>query len=485
MINYRIISRILGTLLFLLALLLASAGVLGLCYGERDYLTFGIPVALSLAGGCLLKTAGRRAENRMSRRDSYLIVTLAWVLFSAIGMLPFLIGGYEDRVAAAFFETMSGLTTTGATVLDNIDTLPPSVLFWRSLTHWFGGMGIVLFTIAVLPAMGMGELKLFSAESTGLKTEKLHPRIATTARWLWGVYMVLTLSCTAAYYVCGMSLFDAVNHAFSTVATGGFSTHQAGLGFYASPLLDYVATAFMFLSSINFTLLYLLLIKGRLREVLRDSELRCFILISFSAIAAVAAVLFFQRGYGAEEAFRQAAFHVVSLQSTTGFVNSDMMQWPPLLWAVMILVMAVGASTGSTTGGIKCVRVLAAWRVVVTEFRHILHPHALAPVRLNAAPLPAAVGRTIFAFFMAYALLVSAGVLLLAALGLPLLEALSVTVSSFSNVGPAFGHTVGPLDSWAALPDAGLWISSFLMLAGRLEIFSLLIIFTPAFWREN
>lgn len=485
MINFRIISRILGTLLFLLALLLASAGVLGLCYGEHDYATFGIPTALSLAGGCLLKTAGRRAENRMSRRDSYLIVTLAWVLFSAIGMLPFLIGGYEDRVAAAFFETMSGLTTTGATVLDNIDSLPRSVLFWRSLTHWFGGMGIVFFTIAVLPAMGMGDLKLFSAESTGLKTEKLHPRIATTARWLWGVYMLLTVSCTAALYLGGMSLFDAVNHAFSTVATGGFSTHQAGLGFYGSPLLEYVETAFMFLASINFTLLYLLLIKGRLREVLRDSELRCFIFISFSAIAVTTGVLFFTEPYTFEESFRNAAFHVVSLQSTTGFVNTDMMQWVPLLWVVMMLLIAIGASSGSTTGGIKCVRVLAAWRVMVTEFRHILHPHAMTPVRINNAPVPSSVRRTIFAFFIAYAVLIIANTLLLVALGLPLLDATSISLTSFSNVGPSFGHVVGPLDSWSAVPDLALWSCSLLMLAGRLEIFSLLILFTPGFWREN
>ena len=385
MVNTKINASILASLLYLEAVLMVACVGVGLYYGERDFSAFVLPMCIAVVLGSLLKFYSRGANRHMSRRDGYLIVSITWVVFTAVGMLPLLVGGYETRVAAAFFEIMSGFTTTGATVLTNIDSLPPSILFWRSLTHWMGGMGIVFFTIAVLPTMGTGDLKLFSAEATGMKLGKLHPRIRTTAQWLWAIYLTLTVSCALALWLAGMSPFDAVNHAMSTAATGGFSTHQDGIAWFQSSAVEYVELAFMFLASINFTLLYLLLIKGRPRS----------------------------------------------------------------------------------------------------EFKHILHPRAMLPVRIDGTTLTSQVVRTLTAFTALYLLLHIVSTFILVWTGLPFLDALAVSISSFSNVGPAFGHLFSPLDAWNSLSDAGLWTCSFMMLAGRLEIFSLLLPFFPSFWREN
>ena len=277
MLNIPIIYKALGTLLLLEALLLGLCFGMGFYFGEVNHLTFGLPSALAAVIGALLLYFGRHAENRMGRRDGFLIVSLTWVVFSLVGMLPFIVSGYQPRVAAAFFETMSGFTTTGATAFTDIDALPHSILLWRSITHWIGGMGIVFFTIAVLPNMGGGDVKLFSAEATGLKIGKLHPRISTTARWLWSIYSLLTITCMAAYFFGGMGLFDALCHGLSTIGTGGFSTHTDSIAWFQSPRLQWIATLFMFLASVNSTLLYLFFIKRRVRDVLHDDELRCFL----------------------------------------------------------------------------------------------------------------------------------------------------------------------------------------------------------------
>ncbi len=485
MINAKLIARVIGSLLFLEVLMLFLCYGVGLLYNERDITPFGIPALIAAVLGIALKAAGHKAENRMSRRDGYLIVSLTWLLYTLIGMLPFLVSGIETRVAAAFFESMSGWTTTGSSVLTNIDALPRAILFWRSLMHWFGGMGIVFFTIAVLPTMGIGDQKLFSAEATGLKTEKLHPRISTTARWLWSVYLLLTGTCCLAYYLGGMNLFDAVNHSLSTIATGGFSTHQASLAWFSSPTLEYLTTLFMFISGINFTLLYLFFIKRRWYDVFHDSELRCLLCIMGFAIAYITLLLHFHEGLPLETAFRYAAFNTTSLQSTTGMTVSDFTLWHPTAWMLLLLVTAVGACAGSTAGGIKCIRIVTAYKTMTNELRHILHPRAVLPVRINGNVVSEHVGQSIFAFLVAYFLCIFVGTLLSIAMGVPVLDALSACITSFSNAGPAFGHVLGPLDSWNIMPDGVLWINSLLMLAGRLEIFSLLLPFTLSFWRDN
>ena len=473
-------------MLYLLALLMSICFGMSYWFNEGStHLAFGIPMLIAFVAGALLQYFGRHAENCMGRRDGFLIVSLTWIVFSVIGMLPLIISGCQPRVSAAFFETMSGFTTTGATALDNIDSLPYSILTWRSMTHWIGGMGIVFFTIAVLPNMGDGGTKLFSAESTGLKIGKLHPRISTTARWMWSLYLLLTLTCTAAYYWGGMSLFDAVNHGLSTIGTGGFSTHQDSIAFFKSNRIQWIATLFMFIASINCTLLYLFFVKRRFKDVWHDGELRCFLVIFFTAALSITGILYFVEGIDIMSSLRIAFFNTVSLQSTTGFSDEDFMIWHLTIWLILSFISIIGACAGSTSGGLKCIRVLMVWKLTKTEFRQMLHPHAVLPVRINNTQITAQMGRTVFAFFVVYFILIMVACFFMVAMGHTLLDSFGLAISSFSNIGPSIGHQVGPLGSWSCLNDATLWINSFLMLAGRLEIFSLLLPFTPAFWRDE
>lgn len=486
MLHIPIIYKVLGTLLYLLALLMSICFGMSYWFNEGStHLAFGIPMLIAFVAGALLQYFGRHAENCMGRRDGFLIVSLTWIVFSVIGMLPLIISGCQPRVSAAFFETMSGFTTTGVTALDNIDSLPYSILTWRSMTHWIGGMGIVFFTIAVLPNMGDGGTKLFSAESTGLKIGKLHPRISTTARWMWSLYLLLTLTCTAAYYWGGMSLFDAVNHGLSTIGTGGFSTHQDSIAFFKSNRIQWIATLFMFIASINCTLLYLFFVKRRFKDVWHDGELRCFLVIFFTAALSITGILYFVEGIDIMSSLRIAFFNTVSLQSTTGFSDEDFMIWHPTIWLILSFISIIGACAGSTSGGLKCIRVLMVWKLTKTEFRQMLHPHAVLPVRINNTQITAQMGRTVFAFFVVYFILIMVACFFMVAMGHTLLDSFGLAISSFSNIGPSIGHQVGPLGSWSCLNDATLWINSFLMLAGRLEIFSLLLPFTPAFWRDE
>lgn len=485
MLNIPIIYKALGTLLLLEALLLGLCFGMGFYFGEVNHLTFGLPSALAAVIGALLLYFGRHAENRMGRRDGFLIVSLTWVVFSLVGMLPFIVSGCQPRVAAAFFETMSGFTTTGATAFTDIDALPHSILLWRSITHWIGGMGIVFFTIAVLPNMGGGDVKLFSAEATGLKIGKLHPRISTTARWLWSIYSLLTITCMAAYFFGGMGLFDALCHGLSTIGTGGFSTHTASIAWFQSPRLQWIATLFMFLASVNSTLLYLFFIKRRVRDVLHDDELRCFLVIFFVAAFSIMGILMYADHMDFATALRSAFFNTASLQSTTGFSDEDFMKWHPTIWLILSLISIIGACAGSTSGGLKSVRVLMVWRLTKAEFKKMLHPHAVLPVRINNTVITSQTARTVFVFFVVYFMLIMLSTFAMVAMGLSLLDAFGLAISSFSNVGPSIGHLIGPLGSWGVLNDAILWINSFLMLAGRLEIFSLLLPLTPAFWRDE
>lgn len=485
MLNIPIIYKALGTLLLLEALLLGLCFGMGFYFGEVNHLTFGLPSALAAVIGALLLYFGRHAENRMGRRDGFLIVSLTWVVFSLVGMLPFIVSGYQPRVAAAFFETMSGFTTTGATAFTDIDALPHSILLWRSITHWIGGMGIVFFTIAVLPNMGGGDVKLFSAEATGLKIGKLHPRISTTARWLWSIYSLLTITCMAAYFFGGMGLFDALCHSLSTIGTGGFSTHTASIAWFQSPRLQWIVTLFMFLASVNSTLLYLFFIKRRVRDVLHDDELRCFLVIFFVAAFSIMGILMYADHMDFSTALRSAFFNTASLQSTTGFSDEDFMKWHPTIWLILSLISIIGACAGSTSGGLKSVRVLMVWRLTKAEFKKMLHPHAVLPVRINNTVITSQTARTVFVFFVVYFMLIMLSTFAMVAMGLSLLDAFGLAISSFSNVGPSIGHLIGPLGSWGVLNDAILWINSFLMLAGRLEIFSLLLPLTPAFWRDE
>lgn len=485
MLNVKIILNVLGQLLFLEAILLAGCLAVGVIYHESNWPTFAIPILVAITAGTLLRYWGRGAANTLNRRDGYLIVSLTWLLFSSVGTIPFIVSGAEGRVAAAFFETMSGFTTTGASVLTGIDELPHSLLFWRSLTHWVGGIGIVFFTVAVLPSTNLGEQKIFSAETTGLKIAKLHPRIRTTAHWIGGLYLTLTLACAVSLYLGGMGMFDAVNHAFSALSTGGFSTHQDSIAWFRSQQIEYILMVYMFLGGVNFTLLYLLLIKRRWRAVWHDGELRCYVGVVCVVALAGALTLIFLDHRPVVESFRVALFHTISIQTTTGFTTEDFMLWNPATWMFVVFITALGGCAGSTSGGIKCVRLLTIYKVTAGEFRRLLHPRAMFPVRVNNTQIGNDVVRTIFVFCTCYLGLVLVGSVSLMMQGLTMMDSVSCCLTMLSNVGPGFGYQVGPLDSWGNLPDAALWICSFLMLAGRLEVFPVLLLFVPEFWKNR
>lgn len=488
LLNKKIIQGVLGQLLFLEAILLLCCWGVGFVYREeRLFLIYGLPILTAVLAGSVLWRRGRGAEQAMSRRDGFITVTITWLLFSLIGSLPFMLSGIAPRFSVAFFEAMSGFSTTGASALHGLDNLPHSVLFWRSLMHWVGGVGIVFFTLAILPNMNAGEQNMFSVETTGLKIGKLHPRIRTTAHWIGSLYLLLTAVCAVALYLGGAGIFDAVNHAMSTLATGGFSTHDASIGWFhthVGPQIEYILTAFMFVSGISFTLLYLLVIKRKFKYVWQDQELRCYVGLVVGITLFVGAVLIFRDHREPLEALSTAAFHVVSIQTTTGFTTEDFMQWSTATWMPIVFLALTGACAGSTSGGIKCVRVLTIWKVVQREFRRILHPRAVFSTRVNRTHLSDDVVRNIFVFVTCYAVLVILGTALMMAMGCTMMDAVSCSVTSLSNVGPGYGYQVGPLSTWDVLPDGALYVCSFLMLVGRLEIYAVLVLFTKDFWQR-
>ena len=484
MLNVKVILKVLGILLFIEAFMLLCCAGVSLFYGEEDLWAFLWSAGVTLAAGVLGVVLGRKPGRGLGRRDGYVIVSLTWVLFSLFGMLPFLIGGYLPSAADAFFETMSGFTTTGATMFNDLDAMPHGILFWRAFTHWVGGLGIVFFTIAVLPIFGKGGIFLFGAESTGVRQEKVHPRIGVTAKWSWSIYLGLNVSAAVLLWAGGMSVFDAVCHAMAATATGGFSTHQASVAWFGSAYIEYVLAFFMFISGVNFTLLYLLFLRGRVKAFFKDIELRWYLGSVLVITVLVAGCLWWQTPMDAEEAFRRSLFQVVSVHTTTGFSSADYMTWPPFAWMLLGLAMFLGGCAGSTSGAIKSIRMVILAKVLRNEFRQRSHPNAVLPVRVNGQVLPPQARSSLLGFLALYVALVAAGWLLLSAMGVGSMESFSVVVSALGNGGLGLG-LYGPAYSWASLPEAGKWLLSFLMLVGRLELFTVFLLFTPEFWKER
>lgn len=485
MVDFRLQYKIIGSLLILLGLLMGGCAVLSVCYREDDIMAFLVSALFTVCCGFVLKYLGRNAANNMGRRDAYLVVTLSWLLYSLFGMLPFLTGGYVNDVTDAYFETMSGFTTTGATVIDDVERLPHALLFWRSLSQWIGGLGIVFFTIAILPSLVGGSVKVFSAEATGPVRTKMHPRLSTNAQWICSIYLVLTVACTLSYYVAGMGWFDSVNYAMTTTATGGFATHNDSVGFYHSAAVEYVSLTFQFLSGINFTLLYIVVFKRQLRQLFRNSEFKLYLAVVTLSTAAVMVILMYSNGYVGERAFRSALFQVVSFITTTGLFNDDAGAWPHLTWVILGGCMFLGACAGSTSGGFKCIRGIMVLKAMRNEFRQILHPNAILPVKVNGQNIPSSKVATLLTFFALYVSMCLVAAIVMIAAGIDSTNAVTIALSCMSNVGPTLGTEIGPVMSWAGLPDAVKWICAFLMLVGRLEIMSVMVLFTRGFWTDN
>lgn len=477
------IYRIIGFLLLIETAMLLCCGAVSLFYKENDLQSFLISSAITTGVGMVMLAIGRGAEKSLNRRDGYVIVSAAWIAFSLFGMLPYYIGGYIPSITDAFFETMSGFSSTGATIMNNIESMPHGILFWRAMTQWIGGLGIVFFTIAVLPIFGMGGIQVFAAEASGPTHDKVHPRIGVTAKWIWGIYAGMTGTLIVLLMLGGMSVFDSICHAFTTTSTGGFSTKQASIEYYHSPYIDYVISVFMFLSGVNFTLL-LLLFNGKIKKFIHDAELKFYTLSVLFFTLFIAAWLYQTTPMGAEEAFRKSVFQVISLHTSTGFSTADYMLWPSILWGCLVIVMLMGACAGSTTGAIKCIRMVILFRVAKNEFKHILHPNAVLPVRVNKQVISPSIQSTVLAFTFLYAVIAIVSILIIMGFGVGFLEAIGTVVSSMGNMGPALG-TCGPAYSWSGLPDAVKWLLSFLMLLGRLELFTVLLLFTSDFWKKN
>ena len=428
MINFKTIIRIIGILLLLETVMFLVCSGVSFYYRESDMLDFW------KAGGI---TAG------------------VGLLLAALGMLPFYIGGYIPDIANAFFETMSGFSSTGATILDDIESLPHGILFWRSMTQWIGGLGIIMFTIAVLPIFGVSGLQVFAAEASGPTHDKVHPRIGITAKWIWSIYAGITALLVGLLMLGGMDWFDSICHAFATTGTGGFSTKQASVAYYNSPYIEYVISIFMFISGINFTLL-LLFVNRKFKKFIGNAELKFYFgsVVLFTAVIAI--VLYY----------------------------TSPMQWTPVLWGLLTIIMLMGACAGSTTGGLKCIRMVILTKVSRNEFKHILHPNAILPVRINKQVISPSIVSTVLAFCFIYIAIIVISTLLMMAMEVGAEESMGCVISSIGNMGPGLGKT-GPAYSWNALPDAAKWLLSFLMLLGRLELFTVLLLFTPDFWKRN
>ncbi len=472
-------------------------------YFYKDNATFGLLIAglVTVGTGFLMRFITKDFTKQIKKKEGYLIVTLGWIFMSLSGCLPYIFTETIPSFTNAFFETMSGYTTTGASILNDIEAMPYGILFWRSTTHWIGGMGIIVLAIAILPLLGIGGMQLFSAEAPGPSADKLHPRITDTAKRLWYIYLGLTIAQAFLLKIAGMSIFDAINHAMCTLSTGGFSTKNASIAYWNNqPIIQYIIIVFMFIAGTNFVLSYFAL-KGKFSKVLHDEEFKFYTLLIVGITLIVAISIYYFANVSVnptqtqfiahpmvlgkvESSFRHALFQVTAIVTTTGFVTSDFTIWTPFLTFLFFALMFFGASAGSTAGGVKIVRHIIMVKNSFLEFKRTIHPNAIIPVRFNNKSVAKEIVFKIMAFFILYLVSFGIGAVVFSFLGLDFITSIGVAASSLGNVGPSFGQ-FSPVHNYDSLPSIGKWWSAFLMLLGRLELFTVLIILTPYFWKSN
>ena len=484
LINKSVVLNVVGTLIIITGCLMVLAIPFSFYYNDGMQWVFIQSTLITISIGLLIKYLTRKKkDDEVKKREGYLIVALGWTGMIICSAIPYLLSGTFDGVTNAFFETISGLTTTGSSILNNIEEMPESILFWRSMTQWIGGMGIIVLTIAILPLLGVGGMELFASEAPGPTKDKIHPRIKETAKRLWLIYIFLTVLETVLLWLAGMSFFDAINHALTNVSTGGFSTKQASIGHFTSPLIQYIIILFMFIGGINFTLIYFGA-KLKFRKFIENDEFKWFIcaipfllLIIFPLVNQVSDNNF-------ETSFRHALFQIMSIITGTGYSTADFTTWGAFATFIFFLLMFSGASAGSTTGGVKIVRIGLLIKNTVLEFKRRLHPNAIIPVQLNGNGVSPKIIYNLLAFVFFYLFVFVTGSIVLTFIGLDFQNAVGASATAISNVGPGIG-SVGPSSSFAHLPDAAKWVLSFLMILGRLELFTIAILFTPYFWRRN
>ncbi|MBN2283615.1 MAG: TrkH family potassium uptake protein [Deltaproteobacteria bacterium] len=480
------ILYILGTFLFFLGLTMVLPLAWSLFYGENDLIAFAASAGITTLAGALLYHLFRPSDGDVSltHREGFLIVAAGWLCAGAFGAIPYMVHGTVPSFGDAFFESISGFTTTGATVIDHIDSLPHGILFWRSMTQWFGGMGIIILSIAIFPLLGVGGMQLYKAELPSPVKDKLTPRVTETARTLWIVYFIISTVEFILLLCGGMSVFDALCHTFTTMATGGFSTHDASIAHFHSPFIDSVITFFMLAAGVNFTLHYSLII-GNVRSLFSNSEFRFYIAVIAIAVILVTCDLHqhHQEAGGSGSSLRYASFQVVSIMTTTGFTTADFDGWPALSKIILILLMFIGGSAGSTGGSIKCLRILLILKHSYKELYHLVHPHAVTAVKLGKKIIYPQTMASIWGFFALYITLTAAASLVMTMLGLDVMTAFSSVAATIGNVGPGFAG-VGPSMTYSEIPMTGKWVLSLCMLAGRLEIYTVLVLLTPEFWKK-
>lgn len=468
--------------------------LVGLFYDAKPLVwSFLVPSMVLLAGGLLMALAARLwfspPEPGLRRREGFLLVSFSWILIILYGALPFRLSGEIADLAAAIFESASGFTTTGATVLSNIEILPHSLLFWRSFSHWLGGMGIIVLSVAILPELAVGGMQLFAAESSGIGVDKLAPRIAETARRLWALYVIMTAVEMLLLLSGGMSGFDAVTHAFSTTATGGFSPRQDSVGHFDSTYIDGVIIVFMFLAGTNFALQYRVFVRGDVRRFFTSSEVRLYAALAIAVTLLVTADLVASGIYdGTGEGLRYGAFQVVSILTTTGFGTADFDQWPTFSKFCLVILMTVGGCAGSTAGGLKVIRLVVVLKHATREFRRLIYPRVVKPVTIDGRALDEEILWSILGFFLLYMMAFLGTVLLLSALEhqgeMDLVTATTASLSALNSIGPGLGR-VGATENFAFIHPSGKLALSFCMVLGRLEIYTLLILFVPRFWARS
>lgn len=482
MVNFKLILNVMGKLLIFEAVFLALCFIIAIGYNEGDANSFLWSMLLTGITGFLCYIPTKNIEKEIGKREGYFIVSIVWVVFSMFGCLPYLISGAIPSFTDAFFETISGFTTTGSSILNNIEELGHATLFWRSLTQWLGGMGIIVMFLAILPKLGVGGRELFIAEVPGPNPDKLTPSIKATARRLWGIYCGFTLLEMLLLYFGGMNWFDAINHSLTTLATGGYSTKQASIGAYPSPFIQYVIIFFMFIAGVNFSLSYMAVI-GKVKRVWQDEEFRWFLAIVLGFTILVTLGLSITTGEASESNFRDALFTVASIISTTGYATADYLAWAPHVGILIFVLMFFGGSGGSTSGGIKIIRIMLLVKNSYFEIVRLLHPNAIIPVRFNKQSVKTSTIDNIMAFLILYVIIFMISTIILSFWMPDLNTTLSAIATTLGNIGPGFG-AVGPMENFSGLANEAKWILSFLMLLGRLEIFTVLVILTPAFWKH-
>ncbi|MDC1450255.1 TrkH family potassium uptake protein [Candidatus Thioglobus sp.] len=479
-----IVAKTLGLLLMVFSFAQVPPILVDLIYSEGEYLTFVFSFILTVFGGLVLWWPFRAIKKSFRLREGVLIVVSFWIVLSLFGTLPFLITESISNLSFsnAFFESMSGLTTTGATVLSQLDELPKSILFYRQQLQWLGGMGIIVLAVAVLPLLGVGGMELYHAESSGIAKDRLTPKLRNTAIALWKIYLSLTVLCALAYFFSGMSIFDAVSHSFSTVAIGGFSTHDSSIGYFNSIPIEMIAMFFMFLAGINFSLHFVAWNNRSLVDYIKDSEFKTYAMVLLSASAIVVIALSLNSEYGStSETIRHSLFQTISIATTTGFTSQNYSNWPAAIPVFLIMVSFIGACVGSTGGGIKVVRVLVMFRLGMKEIHKFIRPNAQVSIKLNKASINEKALVSVLGFFSLYAISFILIMMLLMFAGLDQVTAYSATAATMNNLGPGLGEVA---QNYGSLGETAKWILSFSMLIGRLEVLTIIAIFHRAFWRH-